>query len=479
MKPIVSDINKKRKYYDYPKKKIRVFLYSHTTQKIIVVMLLVGSFFISGVQSITAAPIDSNYYAYSISNTLLAQVSNTQTLKQALESQLQEVMKQIDNYKQQISNIQKQKQGIQQEISLINAKIKKAELEIQAIEIQIGNLQKRISETKRAIEETQAKVEKSRVFLSAAIKYYYQLSRKSAIEVVLAEEQLSDYFKDFVYVQKLQGQINKEIVTLRDLNESLNYQKAKMEDQLAEQSDLLSIAQVKRQELAGLRGERQVVLAQTQNQENTVSSQLQESEKTAAQIRTQLVGLAGGSGPIKFADALRIAQIASNLTGIRPAFLIAILDYESKLGKNVGTCTYLEAMKPTDRSLFEQITRELGFDPLSKRVSCKPWYGWGGAMGPAQFIPSTWMGYRDRVSALTGNKPANPWNITDAFMAAAIKLTDAGAGKQTSQAEWKSAMIYFAGSNWSKPSLSFYGDDVLVIAARYQKDINTLNASGQ
>ena len=454
-------------------------MHAHTIQKMLVIVVLLGSFFASGVQSITAAPIDSNYYSYSIANTLLAQASQTQTLKQVLESQLQEVMKQIDNYKTQISNIQKQKQGIQQEINLIQAKVKKAELEIQAVEIQIGNLQKRITETQKSIKETQAKIEKSRSFLSAAVKYYYQLSRKSAIEVVLAEEQLSDYFKDFVYVQKLQGHINKEIVTLRDLNESLNYQKARMEDQLAEQSELLGIAQVKRQELAGLRAERQVVLAQTQNQENVVSTQLKVSEKTAAQIRTQLVGLAGGSGPIQFADALLIAQVASNLTGIRPAFLIAILDYESKLGKNVGTCTYLEAMKPADRPIFEQITRELGFDPLSKRVSCKPWYGWGGAMGPAQFIPSTWMGYRDRVSALTGNKPANPWNITDAFIAAAVKLTDAGAGKQTEYAEWKSAMIYFAGSNWGKASLRFYGDDVLAIAARYQKDINTLNASGR
>jgi len=34
-------------------------------------------------------------------------------------------------------------------------------------------------------------------------------------------------------------------------------------------------------------------------------------------------------------------------------------------------------------------------------------------MGPAQFIPSTWMGYKDKVAALTGKNPPNPWDIRD------------------------------------------------------------------
>jgi hypothetical protein len=84
------------------------------------------------------------------------------------------------------------------------------------------------------------------------------------------------------------------------------------------------------------------------------------------------------------------------------------------------------------------------------------------------------MGYRDRVAKLTGNNPPSPWNNLDAFTAAAIKLSSDGADARTYYAEWKAAMIYFAGSNWNKPSLSFYGDDVMAIASRFQKDIDVL-----
>ena len=92
-------------------------------------------------------------------------------------------------------------------------------------------------------------------------------------------------------------------------------------------------------------------------------------------------------------------------------------------------------------------------------------------MGPAQFIPSTWVGYKDKVSAMTGSSPANPWDIRDAFAAAAIKLV-AGGADGTTQGEWNAAMRYFSGSTNVK--YHFYGDSVMALADKYQSDINDL-----
>ena len=134
-------------------------------------------------------------------------------------------------------------------------------------------------------------------------------------------------------------------------------------------------------------------------------------------------------------------------------------------------------MKPDrDQQPFVTVTAELNLDPDITPVSC-PLHdsrgrqiGWGGAMGPAQFIPSTWMGYKDQVSAVTG-QPANPFDIRDAFIAAAIKLkADGGA---TQSGEWAAAMRYFSGG--TNPAFRFYGDNVVATAAKYQSDIDALN----
>jgi membrane-bound lytic murein transglycosylase B len=67
-------------------------------------------------------------------------------------------------------------------------------------------------------------------------------------------------------------------------------------------------------------------------------------------------------------------------------------------------------------------------------------------MGPAQFIPCTWERYTNRVTSVTGNSPANPWNLIDAFTAAALYLSDYGASQKTRAAEDAAARAYVSGS---------------------------------
>lgn len=74
-------------------------------------------------------------------------------------------------------------------------------------------------------------------------------------------------------------------------------------------------------------------------------------------------------------------------------------------------------MKFLSERCFYQITKKLGLNPDTTPISCPindPCKGliagqnsWGGAMGPAQFMPTTWLSYRNQVSKITGNNPAN------------------------------------------------------------------------
>lgn len=409
------------------------------------------------------------------------QVTNTKKLppeleakKQSLEAQLQEVLKEIEKYKAEINKIRSQKRSIQQEINLVNSQIKKTELEIKAINLQIENLNRKIAQTKKSITLTEEKIQKSKEYLVVLIRFYYQLRQRNVIEIFLAEAKLSDYFSRFYYLAKVQENISNEIDNLKELNETLNKQKSKLEEELKVQNNLLTLAKIKYQELQELKAEKNQLLAQAQKLEREYNKKLQESERTAAQIRQEIYKLAGGAGPITFGEAYEYAKLVEKYTGVRPAFLLAILHYETKIGQNVGTCHYKDAMKPSERPIFEQLVSELGLDPNKMPVSCKPWYGWGGAMGPAQFIPSTWLKYKERIAKITGNNPPSPWNILDSFIAAGLYLKDLGADIRTYQAEWKAAMMYFAGSNWDNPSLRFYGDDVMSIAQRFEEDIRIL-----
>ncbi|MBC7074312.1 hypothetical protein H5T58_02955, partial [Candidatus Parcubacteria bacterium] len=128
--------------------------------------------------------------------------------------------------------------------------------------------------------------------------------------------------------------------------------------------------------------------------------------------------------------------------------------------------------KRNDVSVFLEITKQLGRDPFSTPVSCPMSFGWGGAMGPAQFIPTTWVKYKPRLESILGRTP-DPWRINDAFLAAGLFLADMGASSQKREDERKAALIYFSGSA-QNTQFSWYSNNVLDIASQYERDIQIL-----
>lgn len=206
------------------------------------------------------------------------------------------------------------------------------------------------------------------------------------------------------------------------------------------------------------------------------------------QIKNKKFELLGGVESIPFSEALNIANYVSGITGIRPAFLLGVIKEELSLeqfdmcyltnfktGSGVNAVTGVataRVMHPTrDVPSFLAVTKELGKDPSKTAITCPMSFGWGGAMGPADFIPSTWVKYEKKIEDQTG-ETANPWKIKDAFLAAGMYLSDSGAKTQSIKGEWNSAMIYF--SNSIDSPYTWYANGVIALAEEIQGDIEKI-----
>jgi len=239
--------------------------------------------------------------------------------------------------------------------------------------------------------------------------------------------------------------------------------------------------------------EQKTLLAQSQNQEAAYANVVATKQAKADQIRAALFNLRD-TAAIPFGTALAYAQAAQKTTGVDPAFLLAIMTQESNLGANVGACyltntatgdgvgantgsTQHRVMSPTrDVPIFLDILSHVGGSMTNTRVSCwQPIYssagnplGWGGAMGPAQFIPSTWQLFTNRIATMTGDAYPNPWNARDAFFASAIYLSDLGAGTGLYSDEKNAACKYYSGSSCKTSYANNYGTSVMQHAATIQ-----------
>ena len=121
---------------------------------------------------------------------------------------------------------------------------------------------------------------------------------------------------------------------------------------------------------------------------------------------------------------------------------------------------------------FLRITGKLGLVWNQTPVSCPiaGVAGYGGAMGPAQFIPTTWTIFETRLKNTLGYD-ASPWAPKDAFYASAMYLTDLGAMGTSAAAQMKAACRYY-GSGGASCS---YSNGVMKHKATIQANIDLLN----
>ncbi|MSU56254.1 MAG: hypothetical protein EXS51_03040 [Candidatus Taylorbacteria bacterium] len=403
---------------------------------------------------------------------------NIEERRAQLEKELAQVEAQIAE-QQAILNVRaRESVSLERDIAILNATIEKAKLSIRARSLEIERLGKEAGEKQVIIEKLGNKIDREKESLGELIRKTEKADSFSLPEVMFGNKNLSEFFQDVDEYQVIKVALRNSYTVLFSDKKETEAEREALDNRRTEETKLRQIQELEKRKIEAQEAEKKRILKISKGIEAEYQKIIKVKQLSAAQIRAELFTLRG-SAAIPFGKALELATAAGKKTGVRPALILGILAEESNLGENVGTGSWRVDMKaPRDTEPFLDITKRLGLDPDKMPVSKKPWYGYGGAMGPAQFIPSTWVLYEERIGKATGHNPPNPWEPSDAIMASAILLMDNGADKGTASAERLAALRYLAGwTNAGKKAYAFYGDDVMELAAKYQQQINILQGS--
>ena len=430
---------------------------------------------------------------------IFAQESDAER-RQRIERELEIVERQILTQRRLVEDTQLERQSLERDISIIEGQIQQVQLGIRARSIAIDQLSQEIGEKEEVLDILNERRNRQHVSLADAVRRRAQMEDISLVEILLGTEQFSEFFSNYDSYQTLKDSLNESLSVLREIRQATEDQKNQLQGKQLTEAELKRRQELEKQEIERKEAEKARVLAVTRGQEQEYQRLLQSQERTAAELRNALFQLLGGGGAIPFPEAVSLAQYASRQTGVNPALILAILEQETNLGANLGGCVYNETrvgspvMHPDrDAPVFLAIAEILGFDPNRRQVSCPliqrsgNRIGWGGAMGPSQFIPSTWAIYggivntgsgwtydasQDAIRAINQTSgPANPWNNQDAFLATALLLRDNGAATNPRLA----ALRYYAGwGGASRPENQFYGDQVMQRLQRIEREIQIL-----
>lgn len=396
----------------------------------------------------------------------------------ALQGQLDELNKEIDQNQQQLAAQQKQRTSLERDVSILDSKIQQAQLQIKQRNLTITSIKGDIADKQTGIDSLDSQVAKGQESLAQILRRTREIDDLSFVQIAL-QGSFSELFNDISNFETVQKALGDSFTTMAVQRSDLAARKSALQDKQQEEKDLLQIQVLQQTSLKDTEKQKQDLVTAARGQESIYQQIIANKQKSAAQIKAALFSLNNANTSTSFGQMYGYAKEASAATNVRPALILAILREESNLGQNVGTGNWRNDMNPTrDAPVFQQICAALGLSPDSMPVSKKPWYGWGGAMGPAQFIPSTWQLYQDRIAQASGQTPPNPWDPRTAAFAAAILMMDNGADARTPAAERLAALRYLAGwKNASKSAYAFYGNDVMGYADEYQQDINVLTGS--
>jgi peptidoglycan hydrolase CwlO-like protein len=412
-----------------------------------------------------------------------------------LEAELARVEAEQKQAEQDLASAQNQSASLSRDIKVLDAKIKAAQLNIKAKTLLIQTLGNDITSKVKQIGKLEDRIERGKDTLEQLMKKTNEVGSYSLPEVLLSQTTITGFFRDIDSFEDVEDGLKSTFDQIRSDKAETQAEKTSLDKRRNAEIDARHTIEQEQKNIQSDEKEKQRLLSLSKNSEKSYATLLAEKKARAAQIKATLFPLVGGE-PIPFGDAYRYALEAQKKTGVRPAFLLGIFAQESSLdkgdatfGKHVGSCYLTDAstgsgvrastraqledvMKaPRDTVPFVEITKALGYDPYTTLVSCPLNVGYGGAMGPAQFIASTWMLVKDGLARNLGiSGMPNPWNPAHAFMASAMYLSDLGADGGTYSAERNAACKYYSGGSCgTRTGNTTYGNQVMSKADTIQR----------
>ncbi|MFZ2150391.1 MAG: hypothetical protein WAV15_04515 [Minisyncoccia bacterium] len=422
--------------------------------------------------------------------------SSSESDKDYCRKELSQIEAQLAELLQKQKEQQKQTGTLKGDVNYLTSQINALKTKVKARALVIAQLKVHIAEKNNTINSLSQKIKKEHQSLAQLLRNTNEFDNENMVHLILSDESVSNFYSDVESYASIKQAVKNSVDTIRGVKTETEIAKQDLEKKQDAETDAKAELENAQQKVSVSEAEKKKLLSISQQTEAAYLKLAAEKKVQADRIRAALFPLAGISTKIDFGTALTYANDAQKLTGIEPAFLLAILTQESNLGSNVGQCyltnqttgagvgkntgtAFANVMKPMgmagrkgDVDDFLRITAKLGLVWNQTAVSCPiaGVAGYGGAMGPAQFIPTTWTLFEGRLKTLLGYD-ANPWAPKDAFMASAMYLTDLGAVGTSAALQHKAACRYYG----SGGTTCGYSNGVMSHKAKIQANIDLLN----
>lgn len=385
---------------------------------------------------------------------------------QDVEAQIAKRQKEIDEVNKKIADLSEKKNQTQEEAEKIAIAIEQLKAELVKAEKELAQTKSAITKVTLTKEQTgeeasaiEKEIVKKRAELMVLIRTLYEFESEPMVKIFFSTDSLSDVLLKQEQYKMFQKKAIGIMQDMHNKEDALREKEKNLEEQAEDLGQLQKILDGQADDLAEKRETQRKFLAEKREKQLEFENLIAEAKAARDEISKQIFTLQSGKVNVSLKTAVDMAKFASSVTGVRGAIIMAVLKVESGVGANVGSGVFPDNMPYSrNREAFVRITSALGLDPYKTAISRS------GAIGPGQFMPLTWEGLAPRVAGLMKKPVANPFELSDAFVATAIFLADRGAASKEKEAE--ALQRYVGGNRWQ--GQSWYSEKVFAVAKEYE-----------
>jgi peptidoglycan hydrolase CwlO-like protein len=398
----------------------------------------------------------------------LSKLQANQTQLDDKQSELNEINDKINELSQKHQSASNEAELAAEQLSLISKKLDTTQLQYDQTLLNITVVDEEVKVSEEEINNLRSSIVNTRQQLKETLRALYQQEQSTFLDVLLGSVNLGTLMNERRTYRALQQRALEYVGELKEReNEVTNH----LSELSLKQEQLQQLREVQAYQQADLSEQKKTkkdFLSLKQSRQSQYAQEIAEAKQARTEIEKQIFSLNNIGVELELNDAFQAARFASSLTGVRPALLLGIVKVETNVGESLGTGKFPDDMHPVSRDAFLRITQALQLDPYNTPISRRPpnYKGWGGAIGPGQFMPDTWERLIPRISALIHKPTPNPFELSDSLVAISIMLADRGATDPNKEIE--AVGRYLAGPNWQYHL--WYSSRVLAVAAEYEKE---------
>jgi len=235
-------------------------------------------------------------------------------------------------------------------------------------------------------------------------------------------------------MDKIQIELRAAMSEIQKAKDKMETEKVAMEKDMEEKSEYKKVQEYSKYSIVAKQDQQEYLLQKLAAVKPPLEQQMILLGEAMAKIQSYLSFWF--EGDLTWAGIFNTVNMASRITGVKPALLMGILRAESVYGTYLSSCSggYKNCMNSREAKFFEQITSRLckAYGSGGRFNYCKPEtlpVSKAGAMGFAQIMPSTFewdiYGCKSGIKAAFPGQEPNPYLFDHAMVGMASYIGNA------------------------------------------------------